>query len=120
MITRRTFAIAVRLIAVAAAIYTFFAFRSQLADRKPPSDGSIPVRVIGAAPPCGYLSVEKADGAKSDVSEGSAIIREALTKPGHRVEVRNQKECERLLNLDGEVVVIEQQGTFRIDFRKAP
>ena len=122
-ITRRTFAIAVRVLAVLAAIYTFFTFRSQLAERRSSQGGgAIPAQVVSRERPCGWLAVMKGSSSSADSKislEKNQALRAAIQKPGERVAVRNEEECGRLIKLNGSIISADK-ATFKINFSQEP
>jgi hypothetical protein len=114
--TRKTFALAVRLLAVLAAIYTFFSLRSQLSEQRRPDNRAIQVQVM--QPVCGWLTATKA------TSDGSTpagnlreVIRSALARPGERIAVSDTQVCEELAS-QGDFKIKTETGTFRIQFEK--
>ena len=113
--TRKTLGLAVRLLAVLAAIYTFFSLRSQLAEQqKPRDDGTIRVQVVH--PTCGWLSVQKsAESPKQRAEEPDEMIRKAIANPGTRIEMRNKLDCERISRMNGSTVTTPS-GSYRIQF----
>jgi hypothetical protein len=120
MMTRRTFAIAVRVLAVLAAIYTFFMFRSQLAEQRSPREGAIPAKVISNDTACGWLTVSESSsnsGEEIRLDQNSAILT-AIETPGKRIAVRNEAECERLNPLNGSNISSEKRR-FKIQFERA-
>ena len=121
MISRRTFAIVVRVLAVLAAIYTFFTFRSQMEEQRPPRGGAIPAKVISRETACGWLTVRESstDSAEQIDLDQSRSLLEAIQNPGQRIAVRNPEECGRLIKLNGSIISTEK-GQFKIHFSKAP
>jgi hypothetical protein len=117
--TRRTFAIAVRVLAVLAAIYTFFTFRSQLAQQKP-SQGAIPVQVVRENA-CGWLTVTESKTLATGKlpADQSLTVSEAIQNPGMPVAVRQQPECDNFQKLNGSIISTDK-GSFKIEFSKAP
>jgi hypothetical protein len=112
--TRRYLGIAVRVLAVAAAIYTFFTLRSQLGNEQPSGDGAIQVKVVPKAP-CGKLMLEKSTSAKGERVDPSPAILQALEKSGEEVSVQSQAECDRLEKMNGTVISTDR-GNYTIIF----
>jgi hypothetical protein len=121
-ITRRTFAIAVRVIAVLAAIYTFFMFRSQLAEQRSPGGGrAIPAKVISRETACGWLKVDESlsDSGKQIALDQNRAILAAIQKPGELVVVRDPEECSSLIKRNGSIISADKR-MFKINFSEAP
>ncbi|MGH9856901.1 MAG: hypothetical protein ACRD4B_03555, partial [Acidobacteriota bacterium] len=93
-ITRRTFAIAVRVLALLAALYTFFTFRSQLAEqRSPGGGGAIPAKVVSRESACGWLTLNESSVSGEEIAfHQNRSILGAIQNPGERFVVRDQAE----------------------------
>ena len=113
-LNRGTIGLVVRLLAVVAAIYTFFSFRNQMATPPAPR-GAIPVRVVGPQT-CGTLVAEKTEtpGEKTDLAHLPDIL-QAIEKPGQAIPVRDKQECDRYTQMSG-VIVSSDSGSYRIKF----
>ncbi len=115
---RRTFGLAVRLLAVVAAIYAFFSLRSQVANQRS-SREVIPVKVVTQSV-CGWLTATKSSSNTKEPApiEQNPRLQEAMDRPGERVAVRNQAECDGLMKLNGSISS-SSKGSFTIEFKRA-
>ena len=115
--TRRTWGIAVRVLAVGAAIYTFFTLRSQMEQQKQMQPGAIQVKVVNQ-PPCGTVVVRKVPSGRPGVLvEITPMLTKALESPDSSVSVRDPVECAKLSTLHGSI--LQHNSTFlQIEFKK--
>src|SRR6188474_2038350 len=98
---RRSFGLIVRLLAVGAAIYAFYSFRHiQNPSTATPRTGPIKVKVIPAEMLCGHLIAEKTSTLSTSISN-DPLVAQAIDSPGKEIEVRGNKDCERMVQLSG-------------------